>query len=153
MNNLLVIVSCGSRKIWNQYPNAGPTPARNAYTSSVFKVSRRYAEKFATRWLILSAKYGLIEPDFMIPGNYNRSFYDADAITVEQMRIQVATARLADCDTVAVLGSDAYWNRVVKSFEDTGKVIRHVNGNIGFPPLFQRLIGGLIRNNTPFASK
>ena len=56
MDRFLVVVSCGSQKIWDKYPSAGPTPARDVYTSSVFKASCRYAAHFAKRWVILSAK-------------------------------------------------------------------------------------------------
>jgi hypothetical protein len=32
-------------------------------------VNRNLAEHFATRWVILSAKYGFIDPDHLIPGH------------------------------------------------------------------------------------
>ena len=57
----LVVVWSGG-EIWKRHPHVGPTPARDAWASSKFKASRRYAERFAERWLILSAKYGSIEP-------------------------------------------------------------------------------------------
>ena len=38
-----------------------------------FTTNRAYAEKFGSRWVILSAKYGFIRPDFQIPGPYNVS--------------------------------------------------------------------------------
>jgi len=152
MNGFLVIVSCGSQKVWDRYPGTGPTAARDAYTSSVFKTSRRYAEQFAERWLILSAKYGLIDPHFMIPSTYNCSFYDRDAIAVRELIEQVKTKNLGVFKIVGVLGSNEYWNRVVKAFEHTACKLHHVNGNVGFPPLFQRMIGDLITRNTPFDS-
>ncbi|MFB3915761.1 MAG: DUF6884 domain-containing protein [Terriglobales bacterium] len=152
INGLLVIVSCGSQKIWNRYPTCGPTAARDAYTSSVFKTSRRYAEMFAKRWLILSAKYGFIEPSFVIPENYNRSFYDPNAISDSELNAQVESLRLSGFNSVGVLGSDAYWNRVVRAFAGSDLRLRHVNGSIGFPPLFQRLVGELIRTGKPFST-
>ena len=54
MSRTLVIVACGARKIWDDNPNAGPTPAKDAYTGAPFKVNRRYAETFSDRWVILS---------------------------------------------------------------------------------------------------
>jgi hypothetical protein len=149
----LVIVSCGRQKIWDKHPNAGPTHARSAYTSSVFKTSRRYAEYFASRWVILSAKYGFIDPDFIIPGTYNRSFYDSDAIAIADLKAQATAARLTDFPLVGVLGSYEYWNRVARVLEESGAEVRHINGNVGFPPTFQRLIGELIESNTPFPAK
>ena len=41
---LLVIVPCGRSKIWSKHPNAGPTPAADAYTGAPNTVNRQYAE-------------------------------------------------------------------------------------------------------------
>ncbi|WP_390622104.1 DUF6884 domain-containing protein [Roseiconus lacunae] len=61
---ILVIVPCGSSKVWSNDPSAGPTIAKDAYIGSPFKVNRKYAEHIGNRWVILSAKYGFIEPVF-----------------------------------------------------------------------------------------
>ncbi len=151
MDRFLVVVSCGSQKIWDKYPSAGPTPARDVYTSSVFKASCRYAAHFAKRWVILSAKYGFIDPDFIISENYNRSFYDRGAISNPELKMQVGAARLTDFDLLGVVGSEIYWDRVARAFEGSGLRVRHINGNVGFPPLFHRLIRDLIEKNTPLA--
>lgn len=68
MEGMLVIIPCGSAKIWHRHPHAGPTPARDVYQGATLKVNRKYAESFAERWVILSAKYGFISPDSVIPG-------------------------------------------------------------------------------------
>lgn len=54
------LVSCVKRK--------GPlrAPARDLYTSPLFRKMRRYAIAHSDRWFILSAKYGLVHPDAMI---------------------------------------------------------------------------------------
>ena len=44
MDDLLVIVPCGRSKVWDKSPEHGPTPVRDAYTGSPFKVNREYAE-------------------------------------------------------------------------------------------------------------
>lgn len=153
MNRFLVVVSCGKLKIWDRYPNVGPTPARAAYTSPVFKASCEYADHFANHWVILSAKYGFMDPDFVIPEDYNWSFYDFNAISIAELKVHVATAHLTEFNTVGVLGSDAYWSRIVRAFEGSRVNLHHVNGNVGFPPSFQRLISDLIKNNTPIPLK
>jgi hypothetical protein len=150
MTGYLVVVSCGEEKVWKRHPGAGPTPAQDAYTSSRFNKSREYAEHFGERWLILSAKYGLIEPDFVIPADYNRSFYDPDAISLALLREQVAAKELERFRTVGVLGSEIYWRRVVSAFETCRVRVKHVNGNISFPPLFHALINRLLESGTPF---
>lgn len=150
VNGYLVIVSCGDEKVWKRHPHAGPTAARDAYASSPFKKSRQYAEHFGHQWLILSANYGFIEPEFIIAENYNVSFYDANAVPVTTLREQVAAKDLARFKTVGVLGSDTYWRRVVEAFEGRSPVLRHVNGNVSFPPSFHKLVNALIANDTPF---
>jgi hypothetical protein len=35
-----------------------------------FNLKKQDAERFADHWVILSAKYGFIDPDFSIPGSY-----------------------------------------------------------------------------------
>ena len=56
----IVLVSCVKSK------TNKPMPARELYTSPLFKKSSAYAEQIADRWFILSAKYGLLEPDRVI---------------------------------------------------------------------------------------
>lgn len=150
MDGFLVIVSCGDQKVWKRHVHAGPTAARDAYTSSKFKKSRSYAEHFGERWLILSAKYGFIEPAFSIAESYNLTFRDLDAISIAALKKQVATMDLDRFKTIGVLGPDVYWRRVEAAFEGSSVVLRHVNGNVSFPPLFHTLIGDLIANGTPF---
>jgi hypothetical protein len=150
VQGFLVVVSCGDQKIWRRYPDAGATLAQDAYTSSLFTKSRRYAERFGERWLILSAKYGFIEPGFTIPGNYNVSFYDPEAISTAELKTQVVSKRLDQLKTVGVLGSDAYWQRAVEAFDRSSSGLRHINGNVSFPASFHRLINKLLADDIPF---
>lgn len=53
----VALVSCVKSK------RAAPHPARDLYTSPLFKGLRRYAETHADRWYVLSAKHGLLDPD------------------------------------------------------------------------------------------
>lgn len=151
MDGFLVVIACGKQKVWDRHPKAGPTPARCAYTSPIFSTSRKYAERFAERWVVLSAKYGFIDPDFIISENYNLSFYDANAISPEDLRTQVSERNSARYTTVGVLGPEVYWSRVVQAFAAHRMTLRHINGNVGFPPRFQSLVNSLIRANVPFA--
>ena len=40
-----------------------PAPARDLYTSALFKGRRRYVEASCDRWFVLSAEHGLVAPD------------------------------------------------------------------------------------------
>jgi hypothetical protein len=74
MADVLVIVPCGQGKVWDDDPQQGPTPAREAYTGAPFEVNRAFAERHGDWWVILSAKYGFIPPDYVLPGPYNITF-------------------------------------------------------------------------------
>lgn len=150
VDGYLVVVSCGDEKIWKRRPDAGPTVARDAYTSSKFKKSRLYAERFAPTWVVLSAKYGFIDSDSTVPENYNVTFSDPDAIPLVALRAQVVAKGLTRFTTVGVLGSNMYWEKAEKAFEGTGVPCRHVNGNISYPPTFHTLINGLLEKDQPF---
>jgi hypothetical protein len=106
----LVIVPCGQAKIWGKDPMAGPVEARDAYIGGPFKVNRAYAERFADCWLILSAKYGLISPDFMIAESYNVTFKDprTGPVDIATLREQVEAQRLSRFDPIIVLGGMEY---------------------------------------------
>jgi hypothetical protein len=54
------LVACSSSK------TEGEAPAKDLYTSDLFKRSRRYAESRFDRWFILSAKHGLLDPEDLI---------------------------------------------------------------------------------------
>jgi len=69
-----LIIGCGKAKIWDSKPFLRSIRSKEAYTSAMFRLCRMYAEAFYPgRWLILSAKYGLILPDKRIE-KYDVSF-------------------------------------------------------------------------------
>jgi len=115
----LIVVSCGKKKIWNLKPSAGPTAARNAYVGTPFRVNKEYAERFADRWVILSAKYGFVDPDFVIPENYDVTFKDrrTNPIGIDRLRQQVREMELYKFDKVIVLGGKIYFGVCKKAFE------------------------------------
>ena len=51
-------------------------PAKDAYTKSVFRQWRHYAERSGKRWFVLSTKSGLLDPDQPIT-RYNVPVSDA----------------------------------------------------------------------------
>ena len=114
----LVIVPCASAKVWDRDPDRGATPAKDAYTSPMFRVNRRYAERFADRWVILSAKYGFIDPDFMLPGPYNVSFNDHRTNPVAAVVLvgQVEDLALWRAARVVGLGGALYRRAVSTAF-------------------------------------
>lgn len=117
----LVVISCGAKKIWREFPEAGPTRARDAYTGQFFRKNRKYAETFGDRWAILSAKYGLVDPDFPIPGDYDVKFNHRNAtITTKDIREQIIKQRLNCVSQVVVLGGHEYGEAISEALSGLG---------------------------------
>jgi len=121
MNGLLVIVSCGKAKIWDKKSATGATSAQLAYTGPLFKINRAFAEKFGEKWMILSAKFGFIEPTFQIPEPYNVTFTrkSSGPIAVDQLRRQVADHNFARFSKIIALGGKDYQRMVEAAFSET----------------------------------
>src|SRR5262249_36348470 len=119
MSVTLVIVPCGQSKIWDRKPDCGPVRACDAYTGPPFRLNCEYARRFGDRWLILSAKYGFVEPQSIIPGPYNVSFkrHASQPVSHEKLRRQVEAMQLADNSTIIGLGGKDYRAAVLTAFD------------------------------------
>jgi len=115
---ILIIIPCGKEKIWDRNPNKGPTPASDAYTSEYFKTNKSYAERFAQKWVILSGKYGFIEPDFLIPENYNVTYNDTSTnpTAISDLIKQIKLKGLYESDEIIVLGGKNYREITKRAF-------------------------------------
>ena len=118
MTGVLVIVPCGQKKIWDRTPSAGATAAKDAYIGPPFGINRSFAESFGEAWIILSAKFGFIEPAFEIPEPYNITFKKKQTgpIATEQLREQVRQNNLARYSTIIGLGGKEYREAVELAF-------------------------------------
>lgn len=65
----IALVSCGASKLDH------PAPARQLYTSNLFRLSAKYADRFFDAWYILSAAHGIVRPDDELRP-YDRSLRD-----------------------------------------------------------------------------
>jgi hypothetical protein len=117
----LVIVPCGRSKVWDDSPQAGPVSARLAYTGAPFKVNREYAEHFGGSWVILSAKYGFLNPEEMIEGPYDVTFKRRSPPPIGEaaLREQVRSRGLDRFDDVIGLGGRDYRIVVQATFADS----------------------------------
>jgi hypothetical protein len=117
----LCIVPCGSKKIWDKNPDAGPTVASEVYIGGFAKKCGEYAKVFyPLSWCILSAKYGFILPDEVIPEPYNVSFNDksTNPISSSELSAQAIRKGLNNYDKIAVLGGKHYIRRAKEVFPD-----------------------------------
>lgn len=114
----LLVVPCGRSKIWDTEPSRGPVIAAEAYTGTPFKLNRAYAERFGDAWVILSAKYGFISPEFVLPEPYEVTFNrkSTNPISHDRLRAQVADMDLHQFQVVVGLGGAAYREAVSAAF-------------------------------------
>ena len=121
MKGVLLIVPCGQTKLWDRTPHAGSTAARDAYTGPPFGINKAFAERFGEAWVILSARYGFIEPDFQIPEPYNVRFKTkrTGPITAPELREQVRKSNLNRFTTIIGLGGQEYRAAIEQAFAGT----------------------------------
>jgi len=81
-------------------------------------MNRRYAEKFGDAWVILSAKYGLIVPTFLIPEPYEVTFKKRSTgpVSFGTLHEQVREQQLARFDQVIGLGGLKYRAALTEAF-------------------------------------
>ncbi len=115
---ILVVVPCGKAKVWDKQPNRGPVPAWEAYTGPPYVLNRAYAERFGDACVVLSAKYGIVPPEFEIPGPYEVSFKhpSTQPVTVTRLREQIRARDLGRFELVVGLGGKEYRHAVVAAF-------------------------------------
>jgi hypothetical protein len=100
-----------------------------------------YAQLFyASSWYILSAKYGFLFPDDIVPGPYNVTFNDPKSgpITAEQLGAQAKEKGLTSCERVVVLGGRNYV-RLVRQALDGIPIYLPLNGCKGNGFMMQKL--------------
>lgn len=128
---LLVVVPCGQAKIWKKEPKHGPAKAKNAYIGALFRVNRTFAERFADKWIILSARYGFTDPDFIIPEDYDVTFTkpSTNPITLDDVKNQLKDRKdLRGYDAVIALGGQDYTDIVKQAFMNFSKVLLPTEG-------------------------
>jgi hypothetical protein len=148
--SILCIVPCGKAKIWDKYPNAGPQKAKDVYRGPFSRKCEGYAECFYKGfWCILSAKYGFLFPDEIIPESYECTFNDpaTKPIQTHELRQQIIEKNLLYFDTIVVLGGRNYSNQVKMAF--LGKrIFTPLSGKTGIGYMMQDL-GDAIKNGKP----
>lgn len=147
----LVIVRCGKKKIWDGNPSAGPTRAKDAYTSPASQTYMRYADQLSDEWIILSAKYGFIDPDFVIPCNYNVTFENksTNPLSIQELKQQVRDKRLGQFNEIEVLGGKCYAYHVQQAFSETkAKVLKPFEGIKGNGSMSQK-VNQALRDGKP----
>lgn len=121
MERLLIIIPCGKSKIWKKESYRGLMRAEYAYIGSPFKVNKEFAEKFADHWMILSARYGFIDPDTLIE-DYEETFLKPgiNTVKIETLIHQIKDKDLLGFRRIIILGGKAYQEITSKAFDYYG---------------------------------
>jgi len=94
----IVIVGCGAAK------RDGPCAAADLYTGSLFRAGRRAAEALAPgRWLILSARFGLLAPQVPVR-RYELRLGQPGAVEPWQLAAQAAGYGVVSCAVTVLAG-------------------------------------------------
>lgn len=138
---VLCIIPCGDKKIWDKKPNLGPQKARDVYIGPFATKCREYAEQFyPSSWVILSAKYGFLFPEDIVPGPYNVSFNkkSTNPIPVKELRYQAERKGLFKYEKIVVLGGKKY-TQIVKEVFSNKEIYVPLSGCRGIVDMMGKL--------------
>lgn len=136
----LCIIPCGKKKIWDKYPDKGPTEAKGVYISPFGKACQAYASQFFTHWVILSAKHGFLLPTDIIEKNYDLAFdsNSDEIIRIEQLKKQMIDKELLNFDEIVLLAGKKHKKVVTKLYPE--EIISYpLEGCKGIGYMLQRL--------------
>jgi len=139
--NSLCIIPCGKRKIWDKFPDIGPTAAREVYSGPFAKKCKEYAEKFhPDSWIILSAKHGFLFPDDIVPGPYEVTFNkkSTNPVRINDLIKQAKEKEISGYQRFIVLGGKQYAAIACQVF--AGKTVEApVSGLSGLDEIMRRI--------------
>jgi len=120
----LCIITCSEQKIWDKHKDQKniPKKAKEAYTGKITKLGIKFAEKFFNgNYAILSAKYGLLNPDELIC-NYNLHIKNLCKKEREELinkiKNQIKEKNLNTYDEIIVIAGSDYLKIVKEVFKD-----------------------------------
>lgn len=113
---VVCLVGCGASK------TSRPAPAKDLYIGNLFRAARLYAERKSDAWRILSARYGLLNPDRRVEpynmklcnGERQRAFWGQ--IAASGLVYEMKTRNL---EVIALAGAD-YAEPVCRVLESWG---------------------------------
>ncbi len=128
---IIGLIPCSKEKIWDIHPEIGAVPASRAYRSAFHLLARDYALKHADSHLIISAKYGLMDPGMIIPGSYDVTFSRPEDPFVNSEKLHAQAKALCPFDRLIVLCPRDYADRVDAAFSGLGVELVHPLRGVG----------------------
>lgn len=150
----LSIIPCGRKKIWDRHEDMGAVQAKEAYIGTLHHLCRNYAESFTDAWVVLSAKYGFLFPEDIVPGQYNVTFNQKsdEIITNDKLKEQVREKKLNQFDMLVVLTGKKYKPVINGAFDSnqqrTYPLLQY--SGIGY---MQQALKQAVQNNEPIRIK
>lgn len=119
MKKEVVILACSKSKIWKDKNfKEEYVQAKKAYTGKVFESGKKYAEKKGIPYYILSAAYGLIEPNKLIK-NYNQKLGNKGlALKKKDEFFDKISQLFQKYDRVFLIGGNQFYRLVFQGFDD-----------------------------------
>jgi len=150
----LGIVPCSKEKIWDLQPVAGAVPASRAYRSRFHQLAVAYVRSLTSDWLILSAKYGLLAPNQLIPGPYDISFTRPQDPTVSMSLLRQQAAAFARFGQVICVCPRLYGEKIEQAFAGYCPVVHPLRGVGGWGSMhswLQRQLNEKSSSNSKFS--
>jgi hypothetical protein len=118
-----------------------PAPARDLYTSALFRAYREYAETNADSWFILSAEHGLVDPDAVL-APYERTLTKMAKVQrgdwAVRVKAQLAEKLPVGAD-VTILAGERYRETLVPFLRSRGHRVEVPLEGLPFGRQLQRL--------------
>jgi hypothetical protein len=115
----IFLIACSRRKCRDV------VPARHLYISTLFNLASKYAERESNKWFILSAKWGLVEPDRVL-GPYNQMLNELTDVERKKWARNVfdnLRSNLKRGDTVVFIAGILYREFLIPLLEDMGVTV------------------------------
>lgn len=131
----VALVSCVKSKLDR------PAPAKDLYTSALFRALRAYAEDNANEWFILSAEHGLVEADQVL-APYERTLNRMPKTQRDEWAARVKdelAARVPTSADVMILAGERYREALVPFLRGRGHRVEIPLEGLSFGRQLQRL--------------
>lgn len=119
MGRTIALVACVGEK------QEGPCPAKDLYTTLLFRGTRKYAEDHADDWFILSAAHGLVKPTDTLSyyNTYLKTFSEAEKIAWAGKVLEKLDPLIKPDDKIIFLASIDYRKHLETFFSARGCTI------------------------------
>ncbi|MFC4387235.1 DUF6884 domain-containing protein [Gracilibacillus marinus] len=149
MGEILFVIPCGKRKIWDKYPEYGHAIADEAYIGTLHKLTKVYAKNYSTNYVILSAKHGLLISNDVIKSNYDVTFqpkFKEKIISTDKLLKQKKEKKLDHFSHIVALMGKKYIPIVNMIFDDVQTIEFPLLGTRGIGEI-QQLLKKSIEND------